>query len=99
MKFYRVLDMTITKDNSFYGDNKYRAGSYGSCGGVMTSLDECASIIEKEKEKFIRGERFGEITILKDEIIEFQGKLVEDKNGSTRESLYSIKVVEIKFDI
>ena len=99
MKFYRVLDMTMTKDNSFYGDNKYRVGSYGSYGGVMTSLDECASIIEKEKEKFIRNGRFGEVTILKDEITEFQGKLVEDVNGSARESLYNIKVVEIKFDI
>ena len=99
MKFYRVLDMTLVKDNSSYGGNKYRAGSYGSCGGVMTSLDECASIIEKEKIKFIRTEKYGEITILKDEITEFQGKLVEDINGSIRESLYSIKVVEIEFDI
>ena len=97
MKFYRVLDMKLTKDVKTYGDDKYRTGSHGTYGGVMTSLDECASIIEKEKEGFLREKRYGELVILKDEITEFQGKLIE--NEGTRETLYSIKVVEIKFDI
>ena len=95
MKFYRVLDMSISKDSGTYGDDKFRVGSYGSSGGVMTSLDECVSIIEKERNSFLRGREYGEVSILKDEITEFQGKLIEVRNEETRETIYSIKIVPI----
>lgn len=95
MKFYRVINMSLTKDENTYGNGDYRVGSYGSYGGVMTSLDECVSIIEKERNSFLRGREYGEISILKDEITEFQGKLIEVRNEETRETIYSIKIVPI----
>ena len=92
MKFYRVLDMSISKDSGTYGDNKFRVGSYGSSGGVMTSLDECVAKIDREREIY-KNIKYGEVTILKDEITEFQAKLVEHKlDGTVRETIYAIKV-------
>lgn len=93
MKFYRILDMTLRKYDGEQVD--YKVGAFGTSGGVMTDLNECVNIISKEKENFLRYSH-GDVTILKDEILEFQAREVDDRGG---ENIYSIKAVAIDVNI
>lgn len=93
MKFYRILDMTLRKYDREQVD--YKVGAFGTSGGVMTDLNECINIISKERENFLRYSH-GDVTILKDEISEFQAKKVDDRGSET---VYSIKVVQIDINI
>ena len=89
MKLYRIIDMSLNKKDN----GKFKVGSYGTLGGVITSIEECKEKIKYEKEKFMCGERYGAIKITKDTLLEFQGVLVEN-NG--RETKYVIKAIEIE---
>ena len=89
MKLYRIVDMSLNKKDN----GEFKVGSYGTLGGVITDIEECKKTIMYEKEKFMRGERYGAIKITKDTVLEFQGVLVEN-NG--RETKYIIKAMEIE---
>ncbi len=93
MKFYRILDMTLRKYDGEQVD--YKAGSFGTRGGVMTDLNKCAEIIRREKESFLSC-AYNTTTVLKDEILEFQAREVDDRGGET---IYSIKAVAIDINI
>lgn len=93
MKFYRVLDMTLRKYDGKKVD--YKVGAFGTSGGVMTDLNECASIVKNEKKRFL-SYSYGVVTILKDEILEFQAREIDGKDSET---IYSVKVVEIDINI
>lgn len=94
MKLYRVVDMLLRKDDT--REEGFRIGSHGTIGGVVTSIETCKEIIKKERDIFLRSERYGKIEILKDTDLEFQGKLIEKED---RVSVYTIKATEIEVSI
>ena len=92
MKFYRILEMVLKK---YEGENEYRVSLHGANGGVLTNLNKCAEIVSKEKKRYLQFST-GTVTILKDEILEFQAKEVDKRNIET---IYSMKVVETDINI
>lgn len=93
MKFYRVMNMTLRKYDGEQVD--YKVGAYGNYGGVITDLNECLKIIEKEKKDFL-SYSYGTVTVLKDELLEFQARVINDKDSET---IYSTKVIAIDVNI